>query len=87
MEDIKDDVQYFTVREIPASVKAYSEGTNLYDSVMTIYDTRYQKALKAKLEKLLKNYTSFADIKPDELGIPNNFPMIFKNKPLLEDIK
>lgn len=50
-EDIKDDVQCFTVREIAASVKAFSEGTNIYDTVMTIYGARYQKSLKEKLEK------------------------------------
>ena len=68
-DDIKDDVQCFTVREIAASVKAFSEGTNIYDTVMTIYGARYQKVLKAKLEKLLRSYTSFADIKPDELTV------------------
>ena len=46
IEDIKDDVQCFTVREIAASVKAFSEGMNLFDTIMTIYGARYQKALK-----------------------------------------
>ena len=86
-EDIKDDVQCFTVREIAASVKAFSEGTNIYDTVMTIYGARYQKSLKEKLEKLLKSYPSFAAIPPDELTIPSNFPDCFRNKSLLEAIK
>ena len=42
IEDIKDDVQCFTVREIAASVKAFSEGMNLFDTIMTIYSARYQ---------------------------------------------
>ena len=86
-EDIKDDVQCFTVREIAASVKAFSEGTNIYDTVMTIYGARYQKDLKLKLEKLLRSYDSFANIKPDELTMPENFPNCFKNRSLLEAIK
>jgi MoxR-like ATPase len=86
-EDIKDDVQCFTVREIAASVKAFSEGTNIYDTVMTIYGARYQKILKDKLEKLLRSYPSFTKINPDELTIPKNFPDCFRNKPLLEAIK
>jgi len=45
-EDIKDDVQCFTVREISASFKAFSEGINIYDTVKTIYGARYQKSLK-----------------------------------------
>jgi len=86
-DDIKDDVQCFTVREIAASVKAFSEGSNIYDTVMTIYGARYQKTLKEKLEKLLKSYPSFANVQPDELTIPPNFPDCFKNKSLLEAIK
>ena len=35
-EDIKDDVQCFKVREIAASVKAFSEGRNILDTIMTI---------------------------------------------------
>ena len=86
-EEIRDDVQCFTVREIAASVKAFSEGTNIYDTVMTIYGARYQRSLKEKLEKLLRGFDSFASITPDELTIPSNFPDCFKNKPLLEAIK
>ena len=35
-EDIKDDIQCFTVREIAASVKAFPEARNIYDTIMTI---------------------------------------------------
>ena len=80
-------MQCFTVREIAASVKAFSEGTNIYDTIMTIYGARYQKFLKEKLEKLLKTYPSFATMQPGKLSIPSNFPDCFKNKSLLEAIK
>jgi len=50
-EDIKDYVQCFTLREIAASVKEFSEGTNIYDTVTTIYGARLQKYFKEKLEK------------------------------------
>jgi len=86
-EDIKDYVQCFTVREISVSVKAFSEGTNKYDTVNVIYGIRYQKSLKEKLEKLPKSYPSYGVTQPDELMIQSNFPDCFKNKPLLEDIK
>ena len=59
MEDIKEDVQCFTVWEIAASVKALSEGMNLFYTIMTIYSVRYQKALKQKLIDLLRIYDSF----------------------------
>ena len=87
IEDIKDDVQCFTVREIAASVKAFSEGMNLFDTIMTIYGARYQKNLKQKLIELLRKYDSFKDIQSEEFKIPNNFPNCFQNKSFLEAVK
>ena len=46
IEDIKDDVQCFTVREIAASDKSIFRRNELFDTIMTIYSARYQKALK-----------------------------------------
>ena len=86
-DDIKDDVQCFTIREIAASVKAFSEGSNIYDTIMTIYGARYPKFLKEKLERLLRSFGSFEHLTPSELIIPQNFPNCFKNKALLEAIK
>jgi hypothetical protein len=34
------------VREIAASIKAFLEETNIYDTMMTIYGARYEKSLK-----------------------------------------
>ena len=87
-EEIKDDVQCFTIREIAACVKAFSyEGANIFDIVMNIYGARYQKTLKEKLSKLLKSYDSFRDVKPEEFTMPINFPKCFQNKSLLQAIK
>lgn len=86
-EEIKDDVQCFTVREIAASVKAFSEGMNLYDTIMTIYGARYKRSLKEKLNKVLRKYTSFKNTQPDKLIIPPNFPKCFQNNSLLQAIK
>ena len=66
-DDIKDDVQCFTIREIAASVKAFSEGSNIYDTIMTIYGARYPKFLKEKLERLLRSFGSFEHLTPSEL--------------------
>ena len=43
--------------------------------------------LRDKLEKLLRSYSSFQDLLPDELTIPKNFPNCFVNKAILEAIK
>ena len=46
----------------------------LFDTIMTIYGARYQKALKQKLIDLLRTYDSFKNIQSDDFKIPNNFP-------------
>ena len=78
IEDIKDDVQCFTVREIAASVKAFSEGMNLFDTIMTIYGARYQKALKQKLIDLLRTYDFFKNIQSVILKYQLIFLKVFK---------
>ena len=60
---------------------------NLFDTIMTIYSARYQKALKQKLIDLLRTYDSFKNIQSDDFKIPNNFPKCFQNKSLLEAVK
>ena len=52
---IAEEVQCFTVREIAASVKAFSDGEDPYDVVMTIYGGRYEKSLRNELKEKLKN--------------------------------
>ena len=86
-EEIKDDIQCFTIREIAASVKAFSEGANIVDTIMTIYGARYQRNLKEKLKKVLNDYDSFKNILPSELSLPQKFPKCFENDSLLEAIK
>ena len=86
-KEIKDDVQCFTIREIAACVKAFSEKENLIDTVMTIYGARYTKKLREKLNKLLTSYNSFKNIKPNRLVKPDNFPNCFINDSLLTAIK
>ena len=80
-------MQCFTVREIAASVKAFSKGMNIYDTIMTIYGARYTKELKEKLNDLLRKYDSFKNIQPDVLNLPENFPNCFQNRSILQAIK
>ena len=47
--DIADDVQCLTIREIAATIDAFSKGENPYDTVLTIYGARYNRTMKAKL--------------------------------------
>ena len=87
LEEIKDDILCFTIREIAASVKAFSEGKNEFDTVMTIYGSRYEKDKKDKLINLLRTFDSFKTIKEEIIEIPQKFPNCFKNDSLLKAIK
>lgn len=53
---IENDPQCFTVREIAATVKAFSQKEDIYDTIMTIYGARYQTELKNELKKELQKF-------------------------------
>lgn len=53
---IIDDPQCFTIREIAATVKAFSQNESIYDTIMTIYGARYQNDIKEKLKMVLAKY-------------------------------
>ena len=85
-EEIKDNVLCFTLREIIASIKAFSKGANIYDTIMTIYGARFQRPLKEKMIKFLRHYDTFNDL-PKRFILPDNFPKFFKNNSIFEAIK
>lgn len=87
LEENKDDILCFTIREIAASVKAFSEGKNEFDTVMAIYGSRYEKEKKEKLINLLRSFNSFKNLKEEKVVIPQNFPKCFENDSLLKAIK
>ena len=86
-EDVKNDVQCFTIREIAATIHALSLGNNCYDTIMTIYGARYKKRKKNELEKLFLSYESLKDMRPSRFEYPDNFPKCFNNKNLEEALK
>ncbi|KAK8841095.1 hypothetical protein M9Y10_027936 [Tritrichomonas musculus] len=49
-DDVKEDVQCFTIREIAAAVHALANGNNCYDTIMTVYGARYKKRQKENLK-------------------------------------
>lgn len=86
-DDVKGDVQCFTIREIAAAVHALAEGNNCYDTIMTIYGARYKKRQKENLKNLFLSFESFKNMKPSEFEYPDNFPECFHNKNLEEALK
>ena len=86
--EIADDVQCLTIREIAATIDAFSKGeNNYYDTVLTIYGARYNRAMKEKLIKALKEKSSFKDIESKEYKLPETFPKCYQNKALLDVMK
>ncbi|KAK8878640.1 hypothetical protein M9Y10_005420 [Tritrichomonas musculus] len=85
-EEIQDDPQCFTIREIAATVHAFSEGKNVREAIMTIYGARYQKQMKNELIKTLNKYPELSiDEKPFE--IPEDFDNCYINEALKETVK
>jgi len=86
--EIANDVQCLTIREIAATIYAFSkEKNNPYDTVLTIYGARYNQAMKTKLIEELKKKLSFRALKSDEYKMPKTFPKCFHNKALLNVMK
>jgi len=81
-----DDVQCFTIREIEGVIRALTQNKNIYDTIMTICGSRYQKEIKNKLKEELKNYKTLKDLKPSPLLLPEEFPHCFSNDSLCETV-
>jgi hypothetical protein len=53
---------------------------------MTVYGARYQKNMKNKLRKKLKEYPTLKKLEPSSLKIPEDFPHCFSNDNLCETL-
>ena len=60
----EENKQIYTIREISASLDAFKNGENVYDTIMIIYGTRYENETKNKIERMLKeNYKTIYSFK------------------------
>ena len=95
--DIQNDIQCFTIREIAATIKALSPDeerdknktidVDIYHTIMNIYGARYPKQKKNELEKIFKKYDSFKNLVPSKLNKPSGFvSSFFENKVIIEVI-
>jgi hypothetical protein len=81
-----DDVQCFTIREIEGVIRAIAQNKNIYDTIMTIYDSRYERAIKDKLKKKLNQYGTLRNLNPSPLVLPKEFPHCYSNDNLCETV-
>ena len=86
----EENKQIYTIREISASLDAFKNGENVYDTIMIIYGARYENETKNKIEKMLKEkyktIYKFKD-KSEQIEIPKYFDDYFMNESLREVIK
>jgi len=86
LEEIKEDIIVFTIRQITTFIKAVINDYNPLNSVLYIYGAEYDEERKNKLKRMLLEFNSFKKIKPDPYLLPEGFPKIFQNQSILEAI-
>ena len=83
-ENSLNDVQCFTIREIESVITALSNGENCYQTLITVYASRYEKDKKKIIESYMSKYPNLRNLKKQKLKIPKNFPHCYINENLIE---
>ena len=84
LEERKNDILCFTVREIEATINAIANGENIKEAILAIYGARYKSKEYEKLKLVLNKYPHLiSDKKTSKLLFNNEFLCI---TPLLESI-
>ena len=84
LEERKNDILCFTVREIEATINAIKNGENITEAILSIYGSRYKLKEFEKLKLILKKYSNLisSNIK-SKLSFNNEFLYI---TPTLEKV-
>ena len=56
LEEIKNDILCFTIREIEATINAISKGESIRESILSIYGSRYKAKQYEELKRILSKY-------------------------------
>ena len=84
LEERKNDILCFTIREIEATINAIANGNNAKDSILCIYGSRYKSNEYEKLKSTLSKYPSLnKDKNNSRFSFDNEF--LFMN-PTLEKL-
>ena len=80
-----------TVRQIAASVYAFSEKNNIYNTIMILYGAKYKNEEREEIKKIINQpkYKNLTKDYSENLNLPKGFlnPNIFNNKRLAETVK
>ena len=80
LEERKNDILCFTVREIEATINAIAKGENIKDAVLCIYGARYKSKEYQKLKLIFQKY-----FEPNNVSLVNNNGLLFNDKKLSFD--
>ena len=84
LEERKNDILCFTVREIEATIHAIENGENIKEAILCIYGSRYKSKEYSELKNFLNNYPNLInDKKVSKLSFNNEFLFI---TPALENV-
>jgi MoxR-like ATPase len=91
LDEVKNEMICFTIREIAATVKAYIDENkqNIFKIVKVIYGSRYTNEKKLKMLEILKKYESFKNVLNEKMNscLNYNIPGFYPNKVLNEVIE
>ena len=75
LEERKNDILCFTIREIEATINAISHGEHIQDAILSIYGSRYKSSEYEKLKTILKKYPNLNtnNNKNSKINIQNEF--------------
>ena len=68
--DVKNDIKYFTIREISLFIEALTDENNKltpHELILIIYGSKYPEKELYRLKNILKNFSSLDDYKMDDI--------------------
>ena len=89
-ENQKEEITIcFTVRQIAASVYAFSENNNIYNTIMILYGAKYKNKEREEIKKILNNFPNLIKDYKEDLTLPKGFlhDSCYENKQLTQAVK
>ena len=85
----EESITCLTVRQIAASVDAFTKNNNIYNTVLILYGAKYREEEKEKIKTILKKYSNLIKDEKKDLDLPTNFNFYncYPTKQLIEAVK
>ena len=86
LDERKNDILCFTIREIEATINAISKGKNIKEAILSIYGSRYKSKEYEKLKLILSKYPNL-NIRNSNSKLSFNDEFIYMTPPLENVLK